>query len=128
MTCQTYHGSCHCGAIAFEADIDLADGTTKCNCTWCLKNRYWSLAVPPDRFRALKGVAADALTPARCSTCGVLTWARQAPTDWDPVEKVVISVAALDDADPAALAEAPVRYCDGRHDNWWEAPAEVRHL
>ena len=35
---------------------------------------------------------------------------------------------ALDDVQPAVLAEAPVRYMDGRGDNWWAEPVETRHL
>jgi hypothetical protein len=41
---------------------------------------------------------------------------------------VAVSVAALDDLDPAELVSAPVQYCDGRADNWWNPPAETRHL
>jgi len=34
----------------------------------------------------------------------------------------------LDGVDPVELAEAPVRYANGRDNKWWEPPAETRHL
>jgi hypothetical protein len=77
---KTYHGSCHCGAVRIEADLDLAAGTGRCNC--------------PEIGGAY----------------------------------VSINLACLDDADPAELASAPVRYMDGRHDNWFNPPTETRHL
>jgi hypothetical protein len=39
-----------------------------------------------------------------------------------------VSVASLDDADPDELAGAPVRYADGRHDRFNQAPEDTRLL
>jgi hypothetical protein len=41
---------------------------------------------------------------------------------------VSINLACLDDVEPRDLIEAPLRFSDGRHDNWLSAPAETRHL
>ncbi len=39
-----------------------------------------------------------------------------------------VSVNCLENAEPRELIDAPITYVDGRHDNWQQAPAEIRHL
>jgi hypothetical protein len=39
-----------------------------------------------------------------------------------------INIACLDNVEDTELAGAPVRYMDGRNNNWYAPPAETRHL
>jgi hypothetical protein len=129
---RTYRGSCHCGDVRFEADIDLADGTSRCNCSICTKTRFWKAFVPADALRLVQGE--DALTEYRfgrgavahlfCKRCGVKPFGRV------ELERALyaINVACLDDVAAEELAGAPVRFQDGRNDRWEAAPAETRHL
>ncbi len=132
---MTYKGSCHCGKVRFEADIDLDAGTGKCNCSICTKRRAWGATIKPEDFRLLAG--ADEMTDYQfgtmsghhrfCRTCGI------SPFSDGYVEQiggafVSINLACLDDLDPSVLAEAPVTYSDGRNNAWWNTPAETRHL
>jgi hypothetical protein len=61
---KTYHGSCHCGAVRLEADLDLSS----------------------------------------------------------------INLACLDNIQPSELVEPPVKFMNGRDNDWWHEPSEVRHL
>jgi hypothetical protein len=135
MTVRTYHGSCRCKKIQFEADIDLSAGTSKCNCTYCWKTRWWGVGITPQAFRLIAapaelgyGFPTEKLaTRALCKDCGITSFG------WGHIEQiggdyVSISLSSLDDLDPAELIAAPVRYMDGRNDNWWNPPAETRHL
>ena len=135
MPIQTYTGSCHCGAVRFEADIDFSHGTGKCNCSICTKTRNWNVIIKPGAFRLLSG--ADALSDYQfgskaghhlfCKHCGVRSfehgYVEQIGGDY-----VSVKVLALDDAPLDEILAAPVRYANGRDNAWWDPPAETRHL
>ena len=132
---RTYTGSCHCGAVRFEVDTDLAAGTGKCNCSICRKTRNWSTIVKPADFRLLGGESAlsDYQFGSKsshnlfCKHCGVRPFGR-GYVEQIGGEYVAINLGALDDASDEELASAPVQFMNGRDDDWFNPPRETRHL
>jgi hypothetical protein len=128
---KTYRGSCHCGAVRFEADIDLAAGTVKCNCTMCRKSRNWLAAVGPDAFRLLTDDAElsryefgrHTIHHRFCRRCGLRPFSHKSDQSF-----YAVNIACLDDVDTAELIAAPVAYVDGLHDDFKNPPKETRHL
>lgn len=138
---KTYRGSCHCGAVRFECELDLAAGTNRCNCSFCRKARFWMALVPTAELRVLAG--ADALvdyqhTPATlaapflhlhfCRTCGIRPFTRGGVLPGYDTGFYAVNLGCLDDATDAELAAAPIRFVDGRHDNWETPATESRYL
>lgn len=118
---HTYQGSCHCGAVRFEVDVDLSLGTGQCNCSICWKRGNWSVIVKPDAFRLLAGEQSlrglrpkTEGTTQQCVVCGLQPFGRG---DLPPLggPYCSVNVRCLDGVD---LSGVPVRYVDGRHDTW----------
>ena len=134
---KTFAGSCHCGHVRFEADIDLDEGTGKCNCTFCTKTRFWGAIVKPEAFRLLAGQAvlvdyrfnSESLHHPFCRYCGTHAFTH-GNIEAIGGEFFSVNLACLDDADFGELADLPVRYADGRNNDWLNPPppAETRHL
>jgi hypothetical protein len=118
MTMRTYHGSCHCGAVAFEAELDLTE-VLQCNCSICAKKGALHRRVPKNRFRLLRGEDDLQLYQfnkkiARhqfCRHCGIHAFGnpRAAP------DQVLVNVRSLDDFDVFG-GQYSVKFIDGR--NW----------
>jgi hypothetical protein len=131
---KTYAGSCHCGAVRFEVDMDLSTGSSKCNCSICRKTRAWSAMVKPAAFRLLKGE--NALSDYQfgsksghhlfCKHCGVRPFGRgyveQIGGDF-----VSINVRCLEGAEDD-LATAPITLRDGKNNTWADLGRIQTHL
>ena len=131
---KAYKGSCHCGAVRFEADIDLAQGTFKCNCSICFKTRAWLAGIPAADFRLVSGESQlvdyqfgrKSLHHPFCRTCGVRAFSRGSDPKGNPMYAVRVN--CLDGVDPKELVDAPVKYFNMAHDDFKSPPAETRHL
>lgn len=110
-------------------------GTVKCNGSICTKTREWGVIVKPDALRWLAGENAlsddqfttNSMHHRFCRKCGVHASAA-ALSIASAARFARVNVACLDNLHVAELAAAPVRYADGRNNNWRSPPAEVRRL
>lgn len=116
MSTQTYNGSCHCKAVMFTADLDLA-GALQCNCSICSKlGAVWAFA-PKAKLQLTSG--ADALGDyqfgkkhlhhRRCTKCGIETFAEGVAPDGTPT--VGVNLRCLEGVDVEKLSP---RQHDGR--------------
>jgi hypothetical protein len=137
MAKKTYHRSCHCGAIALEAEIDFDEGTTRCNCSICTKSRFWFAILQAEDLKVEKGEdqlpdyswippgkSESHLRYRFCKTCGVRTFAEGNRRAFHAV-----AIAALDgieqDADQLVRS---LKFNDARHDDLTHASADTRLL
>ena len=128
----TINGSCHCGAVAFEAHFDGDIETSKCNCSICTKTRFWKTLVPAEAFRLLKGedslqcyrFGSEHIEHRTCGICGVKVYGTVPMAD---MKLVAISVPCLD-LDPEDLAGLPVSFEDGRHNAHEKEPEVTSYL
>jgi len=116
MSEQHYTGSCQCGAVAFEADVDL-DNTITCNCSRC--QRLGSVLA--FTARAKLKVKSDDSSLSRytfnkhkiahqfCKTCGIEPFAYAEGKDGTPM--AAVNVNCLDGVDPRALKS---KHVDGK--------------
>lgn len=140
MAYQSYHGSCHCRTVRYEAEFDLDAGTNRCNCSLCSKARAWFLFVRGSDFRLTAGedvLSTYEWVPAGrterglsyrfCSRCGIRLFATGELAQLGG-RFYAIHVPTVDDLDREQLVSAPMNFIDNAQDRMNEAPADTRLL
>ena len=115
MSEKIYHGSCHCGAVEYEATLAL-DQLIACNCSICRRHGTILGFTSKDKFTLLKGE--DNLTDYQfgaknihhlfCKTCGAKPFGKGVGPDG--VEMCAINVRCLDSVD---IDNLPLQKFDG---------------
>ncbi|TWO80580.1 hypothetical protein CBW56_09075 [Denitratisoma oestradiolicum] len=106
MTMEKHHGSCHCGAVAFEVVSDFSS-PYRCNCSFCIRRGATMQRVPASNFLLLRGEDAVGLYGGRdfakhyfCKTCGIPCFTR---IYRGQESEVAVNVGCVDDVDWQAL-------------------------
>ena len=87
-----HKGSCHCGAVRFEADLQTPIEVQTCTCSICEKTGFIHVIVPNSKFRITQGQAnlteytfnTGVAKHLFCKTCGVKAFyrPRSNPDGW----------------------------------------------
>ena len=138
---RTYHGSCHCQSVRFEADLDLSRGSNKCNCSICTKLRAWFVFAKEHQVRVTAGAESLAdyswVAPGNtephthyqfCRVCGVSVFGWALHKEPPHTKFYSVQIAVLDDPSVEELSSAPVTVYDGRNDRYDRAPTDGRPL
>jgi len=116
MAIKSYSGGCQCGAVKYEASVDL-DQTMTCNCSRCGRLGTILAFTPESSFKLVSGEGAmteylfnrHVIHHLFCSTCGIQSFSRAKGPDG--TDMVAVNARCLDGVDADALT--PQKY-DGR--------------
>jgi hypothetical protein len=133
MSRLKHSGSCHCGAVTFVVEADLQAGTSRCNCSFCRRARFWKAIVPARDFTLRSGegslseyrFGSGSIRHFFCTRCGIKTHGTGTLPDFGDFVAVNVACLELPESELAAL---PVEYEDGAHDRWDRRPENFSYL
>ncbi|AGH94519.1 GFA family protein [Pseudobdellovibrio exovorus] len=103
-------GSCHCGKVSFEVELDLnSEPALICNCSMCQRKGTALRFVPDSQFQLLSGegqmtdyqFGKKTIHHLFCSTCGVTAFASGQMPDGTKIK--AINVRCLENVDMGKL-------------------------
>jgi hypothetical protein len=114
---KTYRGSCHCGNVKYDVELDLSGPMLACNCSMCGRTGSLMTFVPADKFKLVSGE--ESLSDYQfnkkqihhlfCSNCGVRSFARGVGPGGAAM--CMINARCLEGVDPLSLE---VKAYDGK--------------
>ena len=117
MTVSKHTGSCHCGAVRYQVELDTESESIVCNCSMCGRSGTILQFVSPAAFTLEQGEHALAdyqfnkknVHHLFCKTCGIKPFARgtgpNGPT-------IAINMRCLEDVD---VFKAKTKQYEGKH-------------
>lgn len=104
-----HHGSCQCGAVDFDVELDSLDGSVTCNCSRCKRLGSVLVFAPRTAFTLNKGEDAlseylfnkKSIRHQFCQTCGIQPFSYGVMPDGSAT--VAVNVNCLDGVDPRSL-------------------------
>jgi len=123
-----HHGSCLCGDVHFEVELDLAKGS-RCNCTLCTKLGATGSLLKPDAFSLLSDeskLSSFTRTPEIgrrffCARCHIYCFGK-GHLEMLGGDFVSVNLNCIDGFD---VSQTELIHWDGRHDNWNAGPRPV---
>jgi hypothetical protein len=111
-----YHGSCHCGRIAYDVEGDIKSAMA-CNCSICQRKGSLLWFVPRDSMRLTTPESASSVYEFNkhvikhrfCPVCGMHPYAEGIDPKGNPI--AAINIRCLENID---LDSIPVTHYDGR--------------
>lgn len=109
-------GSCHCGKVKFEVELDLKEALS-CNCSICQRKGTLFTFVSAEKFNLVSGkenltdyqFGKKAIHHTFCSTCGVTAFASGKAPDGSSV--MAVNVRCIDNI---MLEDLVIKKYDGK--------------
>ena len=115
---KTYTGSCHCGNVKYEVELDLTQPVISCNCSICNRSGSLLTFTGASQFKLLSGEDSlkdylfnkHAIHHLFCTNCGIKSFARGKRPDGG--DMVAINTRCLEGVDVSTLK---VQQFDGKN-------------
>ena len=114
---MNYKGSCHCGKVAYEVEMDEIKGVMECNCSICSRKGAKMAFAPRSKLKLTTPESnaksylfnKHVIQHRFCPECGIHAYG--VGKDRQGNEMAMINVRCLEGVDYDAL---PVKHVDGR--------------